>query len=199
MSRLASCLLASTALHAALLTGGAALNRFEAGAHRESYIDVRLEGETRHAVPDAVPATPDIMSAPHATAETGDMTLQTVATADAAVRTADPTTRREQHPVSGPPGNAGAEARAQVIDELARHFYYPVLARRQGWEGRVTLGFHVADDGQLRDPRVLRGSGFGILDEAALNSLRKVERIAARRGAGFDLQVPVVYRLTDAR
>lgn len=198
MPRLASFLLASTALHAALLTGSAAFTPRDAGARHES-IAVRLESETHSILPGAAPAMPNIATVPRATTDTGDIAGLTVATANTAMRTAHDSADAGQSPEPAPPGAAEAQARTQVIDELARHFYYPALARRQGWEGRVTLSFHIADDGQLRDPRVLQSSGFGILDEAALNSLRKVERIAARIDAGLDLQVPVVYRLTDTR
>lgn len=87
--------------------------------------------------------------------------------------------------------------RAQVVSELARHFRYPPLARLRGWEGRVLLGFRVESDGQLHQQRVLNTSGFVVLDQAALDSLRRVARVADAGDTRLDLQISVLYRLTD--
>lgn len=97
-----------------------------------------------------------------------------------------------------PDESAATRARAQVVSDLARYFYYPPLARMRSWEGRVLLAFHIGQNGLLQDARVARTSGFGVLDEAALNSLRRVERVANTGNARLDLEIPVVYRLTDA-
>lgn len=90
-------------------------------------------------------------------------------------------------------------ARTQVISDFARHFHYPAIARQRGWEGRVVVGFRIERDGRLQERRVAHTSGFAVLDRAALDSLRKVERIADAGGTRYDLEIPVVYRLTDAR
>jgi len=95
--------------------------------------------------------------------------------------------------------SAAAQARAQVISDLARYFYYPPFARMRSWEGRVLLAFHIGQNGLLQDARVARTSGFGLLDEAALNSLRRVERVAYTGNDRLDLEIPVVYRLTENR
>lgn len=198
MPRLAPFLLASSALHAALLLGGTAIHRVDAGSRVES-IAVRLDDGDRGAQsPAPRPAphnAPEARSADTAAA----MPLQTVATSDVDVASAAPGAAAERRPAAPPPGEAAARVQAQVLNDLARHFYYPAIARSRGWEGRVLLAFVVERDGLLRDPRIAGTSGFGILDEAALNSLRKVERVANAGGARLDMQIPVVYRLTDMR
>ena len=105
------------------------------------------------------------------------------------------------------PRRAAGEPAADTVDrikshlytDLARHFDYPALARRRGWEGRVMLALNVASDGQLQQIRVARSSGFAILDDSALQSLRQVDRIgeaaALLKGRMLAMQIPVIYRL----
>ena len=52
---------------------------------------------------------------------------------------------------------------------------YPEAARRQNIHGAVTLEVLIAADGGLREVRVLRSSGFDVLDDAA----RRIVELAA--------------------
>ncbi len=123
----------------------------------------------------------------------------------------DPDTERtKQAKADSGGGDAGNDAtsaraervRADVAAELAKHFRYPRLARSRGWEGQVVLTFRVQPDGRLTDIRVEKSSGRAILDEAALQALRSVERIpgVAERATGstISLTLPVTYRLQSA-
>ncbi len=69
--------------------------------------------------------------------------------------------------------------------ELARHFNYPLLARRRGWEGEVLLAFRLEADGRITGAHVARSSGYGVLDRAALTALGKVKRIFFRSTGGL--------------
>jgi protein TonB len=93
--------------------------------------------------------------------------------------------------------DAGRESRLRAIlqRELARHFSYPPLARKRGWEGEVLLAFRLEADGRIIDARVARSSGYGALDSAALSALGKIKRIEAGAPPGFAMQLPVIYRL----
>ena len=79
--------------------------------------------------------------------------------------------------------------------ELARHFSYPLLARRRGWQGEVLLAFRLEADGRIIDARVSRSSGYSVLDRAALTALGKIKRIETKTPRGFAMQLPVIYRL----
>ena len=96
-------------------------------------------------------------------------------------------------------GQAMAQIRARLNTDLARYFDYPHAARLRGWEGRVLLAFHIETDGRLENIRVTQSSGFAVLDDAALGSLRQVERLAEAvawlRGSPLAMQIPVIYRL----
>ena len=79
------------------------------------------------------------------------------------------------------------------------HFYYPRLAIRRGWSGEVHLSLRIEPNGTLSHVRILKGSGFGLLDKAAMKSLDKVKilpaAIALLDGQSLDLTLPVEYRL----
>jgi len=78
-------------------------------------------------------------------------------------------------------------------------FYYPRLAVRRGWQGKVQLGLRIEADGHLSDIRVMQGSGYTLLDNAALKSLNKVEvlptAVSLLDGRSLELILPVEYRL----
>jgi periplasmic protein TonB len=49
---------------------------------------------------------------------------------------------------------------------------YPALARRKGWEGMVMVRVEVGADGRVESAHVARGSGYGVLDQAAVRAVR---------------------------
>ena len=83
---------------------------------------------------------------------------------------------------------------AAIRGAIERKLRYPALARRQGLSGQVLVGFVVERNGGIRDLRVLRGSGFGPLDDGALSAVR---RAAPFPPASFPVRVnlPVSYHL----
>lgn len=80
------------------------------------------------------------------------------------------------------------------------HKKYPPFAIRRGWQGTVELGLRVEADGKLSRVRVLKTSGYRILDEAALTMLTSADHLngieAWLNGHYFDTTLPVEYRLT---
>jgi TonB family protein len=85
--------------------------------------------------------------------------------------------------------------------ELARYLRYPVLARERGWEGTVLVGVAVASNGMLTSARLLRSSGYPLLDEASLTSLRRIHTLGvetARLGREpVEVILPIRFRLAD--
>jgi TonB family protein len=106
---------------------------------------------------------------------------------------------------SGSADPAGDRESTGVLTRLRSviraHFYYPELARRQGWEGRVTLGVRVEADGRLTGIRVIESSGYPVLDAAALDCLRRAGRLVdgvPALKAALDVTLPVQYLLVDS-
>ncbi|MGE8499789.1 MAG: energy transducer TonB [Pseudomonas sp.] len=75
---------------------------------------------------------------------------------------------------------------------------YPNLAQRRGWEGTVLLRIHVLANGKPSDIQVQRSSGREVLDEAAVNAVKRWSFVPAKRGeqtiAGW-VSVPLEFRL----
>lgn len=80
---------------------------------------------------------------------------------------------------------------------------YPAAARRQGWEGTVTIEVAVDEEGRPKSSRVQQSSGFAVLDVAALDNIqRRCRFYPARRGetrVATLIRIPVEFRLADNR
>jgi len=84
---------------------------------------------------------------------------------------------------------------------LDRHFVYPPLARRHGWQGHVELAVELSAEGRVQQLRVLRSSGYTLLDDDALATLTRIATLPEARvwlaGRGHRLQLPIIYRLIE--
>lgn len=112
---------------------------------------------------------------------------------------------------SQPPGTATAETTTttealsdeqrrsslnQLLTQaLAKHFHYPMLARKRGWQGEVLLAFTLSTSGAITDARIAHGSGYSSLDHAALKSLNLVAHIGEQLTQELNFELPVIYRL----
>ncbi len=75
---------------------------------------------------------------------------------------------------------------------------YPAFARRLGYEGRVVLHIQVLATGSVGTVRVERSSGYAVLDEAALESVKRWRFKPAQRGGqpvDATLLVPITFKL----
>lgn len=99
-------------------------------------------------------------------------------------------------------GQLKERADKQLHSDFARHFYYPYLAQRRNWQGEVRLGLRIEASGRLSHIHIVKSSGYAVLDQAALDSLKKVASIPDAghwlRGNSFDTVLPVEYRLIDS-
>jgi TonB family protein len=78
---------------------------------------------------------------------------------------------------------------SQLRHDLMQYFYYPPLARRKGMQGTV------------HNIRVVKSSGYAILDLAAQDAMQRLEKLswyaATMHGKDMDLELPVIFRLTE--
>jgi len=75
---------------------------------------------------------------------------------------------------------------------------YPQVARRRGMEGTVLLEVWVDSQGGVKDLRVFQSSGHEILDQAAMDAVRRWAFEPARRGdqaVEMWVKVPVRFQL----
>ena len=112
-------------------------------------------------------------------------------------------------PASGE-SNAAEEDFFVVVEEMPeligglasiqRTVQYPEIARRAGIEGRVYIQFIVNKNGDVENPRVIRGIGGGA-DEAALDAVRQAKfKPGVQRGRPVRVQysLPIVFRLSNS-
>jgi TonB family protein len=80
---------------------------------------------------------------------------------------------------------------------------YPERARRGGWEGTVTLRVLVDEEGKSKSLEVNRSSGFAVLDEAALETIKTRCRFKPARYGEKPVErwveFPVVFKLADLK
>ena len=69
---------------------------------------------------------------------------------------------------------------------------YPLEARQKHWEGTMLLEFLVRTDGTVSDVKVLQSTGHKILDEDAVQALR---RWHFRPGTADHVQMPLTFTL----
>jgi protein TonB len=78
---------------------------------------------------------------------------------------------------------------------------YPKEARSQEWEGQVLLRVFVSPEGLPERIEVSRGSGFSVLDGAAVRSVRRWKFHPAREGGepvATWIKIPVDFKLAAA-
>lgn len=79
---------------------------------------------------------------------------------------------------------------------------YPPLAHRYGWQGDVLLAFHIDPSGAIQNVHVTHSSGYALLDQSAVNALRRVGSIPNASGwlhdGMTDLELPVSYQLRES-
>ena len=99
--------------------------------------------------------------------------------------------------------NSSDEKNAMIHEKLnalvRENFSYPGFAIKRGWQGTVKLGLRIEANGTLSNVRIIKTSGYSILDQAALSTLSKTDHINGIEhwlaGNYFDTTLPVKYQL----
>ncbi|MEW6738864.1 MAG: TonB family protein [Nitrospirota bacterium] len=99
-------------------------------------------------------------------------------------------------------GNSEEKARMRYLkehfgyirDTIMKNLSYPHMARRMGWEGRVTVSFIVYESGHVENIKILESSGFGVLDKNAMETIKRVCPLP-KPPVRAELIMPIVYRL----
>ncbi|HOJ71788.1 MAG TPA: energy transducer TonB [Syntrophorhabdaceae bacterium] len=81
-----------------------------------------------------------------------------------------------------------------VRDAVMKNITYPEKARRMGLEGRVIISFVINEAGFINDVKILKSSGYTLLDEAVREALFKVHQFR-KKSEKLVVQLPVEFRL----
>lgn len=91
--------------------------------------------------------------------------------------------------------------RIAIITAAKRYKKYPRLAIDNNWEGQAEVRMVLGADGAIASIRIKTSSGFEILDQQALEMIRKAKPLApipaSLRGKGFTVDVPVLFSLKE--
>jgi protein TonB len=118
-------------------------------------------------------------------------------------RTPDPPSMdtRPAPALQGPKTDYGWLART-MWERVASLKRYPHRARLNHWEGKVVLMAVIREDGHLAGVTVKESSGYDVLDDDAMELIRKACPLALTQPLGrpeIAVQVPVSYTLTQRR
>lgn len=82
---------------------------------------------------------------------------------------------------------------------MNRHKEYPMLAQRRGLEGRGSLRVRIGRDGRVLERALVTSTGQPVLDQAALDMVRRASPFPAvpegYAGPSFEFVAPIEYRL----
>lgn len=88
----------------------------------------------------------------------------------------------------------------QVSSKIKRYQRYPVVAQRRGWEGTAEVLVRFDPDGRVANIVLGKSSGREVLDEEAVNMVRRASPLPeAPQGLfGKEIKVPIIFRLQDS-
>ena len=78
---------------------------------------------------------------------------------------------------------------------LQKNASYPPLARRMGWEGKVVIAITIREDKSLENVEVVRSSGYDILDQNAIETVRRSYHLFPKPPVTVRVVVPITYKL----
>lgn len=121
---------------------------------------------------------PELKPEPEQEPESREITPESVFTPEPIVRESTPDT-----PESSPPApiqlDTEPDYRADYLNNPRPP--YPMVARRMGYQGKVILDVEVLAEGRAGEVKLYQGSGYEILDRAAMETVRTWRFSPARR------------------
>ena len=89
--------------------------------------------------------------------------------------------------------------RLALIGAAKRYKRYPAQAMQNGWTGKVEIRLVIGANGMIQSAAIKTSTGFSLLDETALDMIKKAKPLtqipAALRGKEFTVDVPVIFDL----
>ncbi|MEW6026055.1 MAG: TonB family protein [Planctomycetota bacterium] len=110
----------------------------------------------------------------------------------------EPIISRPGEPVDASASDYSTEAKP-ILDGSNKLPPYPRLARQLGQEGLVLLSVEIDENGRAREVRVARSSGYKLLDDAAVKTVRGWIFIPATKNGKpvtSKVEIPIRFKLT---
>jgi protein TonB len=101
-------------------------------------------------------------------------------------------------------GTASPGFREEMLSAIMEAAYYPKTALGRNRHGRVLVAFAISRDGSVKSLRIAQQSGVEVLDQAALNIVRKASKRFPKLPETFmsesiNYVVPIVFKETRSR
>jgi len=77
---------------------------------------------------------------------------------------------------------------------ISEELVYPMIARRSGWQGRVSVAFLLKQNGSVSDIKVKSSSGYELLDKQAVKAIISAAPFPSP-SIDIDLILPVTFSL----
>jgi protein TonB len=77
---------------------------------------------------------------------------------------------------------------------IEKNINYPARARRMGWTGKVVVSFIILENGRVSDMKIVKSSGYELLDDNVMETIRKVQPFP-KPPVRAELKIPITYRL----
>ena len=81
-----------------------------------------------------------------------------------------------------------------IKDMIQKRIIYPAFARRMGWEGKVNASFIVSSNGFVKGIKILKSSGFEILDKNAIEAIKGASPFP-NPPVEAQIIIPILYKL----
>ena len=213
------CVAVSVALHAAVLLGFPGSGPVE-HAHEVKVLTAALALKPAHPVAAAVmpkqsqrplwkanpetaqPALSDAEPPVKENARRADLSPSSPvaeAVSDAPETASTPAAKVETTMAGEVDANLLEKYRLALIEAARRYKRYPISAMERGWQGRVEVRLVVGSSGEIRNALIRKSSNYRILDDQALDMVRKGtgrEPVpSALHGREFTLDIPVIFEL----
>jgi len=82
-----------------------------------------------------------------------------------------------------------------ISNIVQKRINYPTIAKRMGWEGRVLISFVLEPSGEIKELRVLKSSGYDILDREAVDTIKRSYREFPKPPISVLIKLPIAFRL----
>jgi protein TonB len=83
---------------------------------------------------------------------------------------------------------------AYVRERILKNLHFPASARQRGQTGKIVVSFNLMADGQVERIAIVTGSGHDILDQAVIDTIRRVAPFP-RPPVSAQLVLPIVFHL----
>jgi protein TonB len=144
----------------------------------------------------AAPSTPTTAAAPPAPAIPA---AAPAAPAPQQQATAPASSGQAARPSENPDAGNLDQYRLALIGVARKYKRYPAQAMEKGWTGKVEVRLVIGSNGMIQSALVKTSSGYEILDNQALDMVKKAKPLtpipAALRGKEFIVDIPVIFDL----